>query len=233
MMAKLNPHELTTADAANWIREGDFEEAKQAGRMLALFLHQLSENKEAQRALLKSGISWIGADIAKLISDRLLDDPSVNKLAQQKVVELIKAGREKGSPEFDAAIQKLREKPNVKGKSKKSGVEIFAKMLVPNKQSKQQSEALRIAVIVGMNIDGNNKAEFRRIADTLNTHIDQNNQIMDEWRKGERESCDGWNVALPRRRVTPDQIEKDYRKFKSDIDAANDKEKGITRHRIK
>lgn len=232
-MAKLNPHETTTADTANWIREGDIEQAKEAAKSLALFLHQLSENKEAQRALMKSGVPWIGSDIAKLISERLLDDPSVNKLAQQKVVDLIKAGREKGSPEFDAAIQKLREKPNVKGKSKKSGVELFAKVLVPNKPTKKQFEARWVASVVSMNMKSNSKAEYKRIAAGLNAYIEQNNKIVGEWQSGKRKDLDGWSGALPKRVVTANQIEKDYLKFRADIDTTNDKAQRITRHRIK
>lgn len=232
-MTNFNPHELTTADIVNWIGEGDFEEAKEAGRQLAHFLRQLSENKEAQQTLMKLGICWIGSDVAKLISERLLDDPSINRAAQQKFAELIKAGHKKGSPELATALQNMRAKPDVAGKTTKSGAELFAKVLVPNKHTKRQFEARWIAKFVDVNIKGNSKAEFKRITDFLNGLIDSNNKIMQEWKNGERANCDEYSPAFPKRGVTRDQLEKDYRKFKSGIDAINDAAKGISRHRIK
>lgn len=232
-MAKFNPHELTTADVANWIREGDFEQAKEVAKNLAFFLLQLSESKEAQQALMKAGMSWIGSDIAKLISERLLDDPSINREAQQRFNELIKAGHKKGSPELDRAHQKLKAKPDLTGKTTKTGAELFAKLLVPNKTTKRQFEARWIASCVEMNIIGNSKAEFKRIANELNARIEQNNKIMDDWKIGKRDEYFGWLPGLPKRTVTPDQLAKDYRKYKSDIETANDKAQRITRHRIK
>ena len=62
---RLSAH--SAADAAN----GDISAAEDIGAQLAILLFNLAENKNAQKALLESGVGWIGDATAILIVDRL------------------------------------------------------------------------------------------------------------------------------------------------------------------
>lgn len=59
------------ANAAVDAEKGDISAAEDIGAQLACFLFNLAENKDAQKALLASGVGWIGDSTAKLIVDRL------------------------------------------------------------------------------------------------------------------------------------------------------------------
>jgi hypothetical protein len=227
---KFNPCDTTTAKVCDWIRAGDFEEAKKTAHLLATFLLSLAQNKAAQQELIKAGVWWIGKDMAELIAEGLLADPKINKKAQENFHNLIKAGHRKGSDELKNAIEKLRDEPAAtKGKTRKTGAELFAKVLVPNKPIKRQFEARWIAAVAYRNLENNTKEEYRRVATVINGVIDKNNQLIADWKQGKSKDITGYSPAIPKRIITPDQLEKNYRKFKTEIDRTN----GKTIHRIK
>ncbi len=120
------------------------------------------------------------------------------------------------------ALRRPKSKEN--GKSAKSGAELFGKFLVPNKPTKKQFEAIYLALIVANNMSGNNKAEFKRICNEINAAIENNNEVLKNWDKGTFDKhFYNYNQFLPKRRITVDQLEKDYRKFKPKIDTAHHK----------
>jgi pyruvate carboxylase len=227
-LGKFHPSVTTESQLAEWIRAGDFEQAKELAKSLATFLLQLSENKEVQKSMMQAGIMWIGAEQAKLINERLQDDPAINKEAQKEFAELIKKGHRKGSEKLTKALGKIRVKPG-KGKSTKTGAELFAKVLVPNKHTKNQFEARWIATVAKLNIKSASKDEYKRVTEFLNELIDKNNKSFAELKSGKCDGTSGFNPSVPRRRITQDQLANYYREFKPEIDRAN----GIEKHKIK
>jgi hypothetical protein len=222
---KFVPCEITEAKQIEWIRAGDIEAAKELANNLAQFLHGVAENKEVRLAIAKAGIWPIGAETAKFISEMLLSDPYINKEAQQKFQELIKAGHRKGSGELTEAIAKLKATADMmKGKSTQSGVERFAKILVPNKPTKRQSEALWLASVADLNLKSKTKPEYKRVTAFVNALIDNNKKLLEDWKNGKRADRGDFSPSIPRRRITVDQLEKAHRKFIPDIEKA----KGIT-----
>ena len=226
---KFNPTITTSTEIAQWTRAGDFEEAKNIAVQLALFLNAMAENKDAQQAVCKSGVPWIGADIAYLIAERLLVDPKVNKEAQKELFDLIKAGHREGSGQLELAAKKARTPANTEGKTAKTGAELFAKVLVPNKPTKRQFEERWIAAVADLNLTRTTKKEYQRVADLINCLVDKNKEIETEWKSGKRKNYEGWHPNVPKRKITRDQLEKTHLKFKDEIDKTN----GITRNRMK
>lgn len=123
-----------------------------------------------------------------------------------------------------------RKESEKKGKTSKSGAELFAKFLVPNKPTKRQFEALWLAAVFESSNNGNRKKEFGRIATLINLEIEKNNQIRRNWDSGKRDDGN-YNPSLPKRRITKDQLERAYRKHTEFIQKKNDTVNGITRHR--
>lgn len=79
-----NPCEINTAQIAEWLKLGDIQEAEQQAQLLALFLSQMAQKKEAQQAIMRLGIGWIGADVAKFIAEKLLANSCDKKGKQHK-----------------------------------------------------------------------------------------------------------------------------------------------------
>lgn len=233
-MKNFNPcRDLTTDDRVEWIKAGDIEAAKALAFSLAMFLDSVVNNEEVKLSLRRSGIHWIGSGQAKLIIERLRDDPKINKEAQIEFMELIKAGHKNGSAKLTETIEKLRVQPGAtKGKSLKSGVELFAKFLVPNKTTKHQFEAIWLASFVADN-QGNSKSSYEKLANSLNALIEANNQIINDFRSKKRDDLAGYLPALPRRCITKDQLERAYREHKATIQKKNDLANGVTRNLIK
>ncbi len=175
-----------------------------------------------------AGVPWIGAESAKLISEKLLADPALNKEAQLEIKELAKSGVVIDQDKLASAVKKLKFKTVAKGKTNKSGAELFAKVLVPNKPIKNQFQARLIAALANINLHTTTKSEYQRVAKFLNQLIEANNKIYSNFKSGDRDDLEGYSPALPKRIVTPSQLEKDYRKFKPEIDRFN----GINTHRI-
>lgn len=229
LQKKFNPTRTTTKQTAQWIRLGDFEEAKNVAEQLAFFLNAMVANKDAQQAVMENGVPWIGADIASLIAERLLDDPKINKEARRELSDLIKAGHREGSEKLELAAKKARAPANTRGKTTKTGAELFAKVLVPNKPIKRQFEERWLAAMADLNLTGTTKREYQRVADFINHLVDEKKKIEAEWKIGKRKNYEGWHPNVPKRRITRDQLEKAHLKFKDEIDTTN----GITRHRIR
>jgi len=125
-----------------------------------------------------------------------------------------------------------RKKSGKKGKTTKSGAELFAKFLAPNKPTKRKFEAIWLASVFELKKSGNRKSEFERIATFINLEIEKNNQILRNWNSGKRDDGN-YNPSLPKRRITKDQLERAYREYKGFIQNKNDRANGVSRHRIK
>ena len=125
-----------------------------------------------------------------------------------------------------------RPRSKEKGKAIKSGIELFAKVLVPNKPTKKLFDAIWMATVFYRNRTGNSKSEFKRIATSINLLIDRNNQILSDWKIGKRDDIEGLNPAIPQRRITKDQLERAYREHRLTIENKNDAANGIIRNRI-
>jgi len=199
---------------------------------LAQFLDNLAQNKAAQRALYRVRIfTTLGTEELSLIAEKLRDDPSINREAKRKFTEIIQAGYpKKGSEEFAKARELARTRfKKVNGKRIQSGVELFAQVLVPNKRAKRQLEARLLAYLAAKYLRNTSRKEYMRVASHLNLAIDANNKILADFESGKRGDHEGWNPGVPKRKITPHQLENAHRKFKPEIDKA----KGITRHRSK
>lgn len=225
---KFNPTFTSAEEMASWVRDGDFEAAKGIAQSLMFFLSAMAENREAQQAVKKAGVPWIGNDFARLIVERLGDDPKVDKEAQANLDELIKSRRCQRD-ELERAFEKVKAGASTKGKSGKTGYELFAKVLVPNKPSKPQHQERWLAAVADENLTSSTKKGYQQVADFVNALVDENNKIMKEAEDGKRASIGGYHLGAPFRKITRDQLEKAHRKFKPEIDKA----KGITRHRMK
>ena len=79
-----DPSTTTDSKMAEWQKLGDIIEAKQQAQLLAFFLLQMAQNKEAQQAIMRLDIGWIGADVAKFIAKKLLANPCTEKGKQHK-----------------------------------------------------------------------------------------------------------------------------------------------------
>ena len=123
----------------------------------------------------------------------------------------------------------LAKASSVKGKSTKSGAELFAKVLVPNKPTKRQFEARWIAAVADLNLNGASKNEFESVAAFINGVIDKNNKILGDFKSGARKDLEDYSPGIPKRKISRDQLEKSYRKFKPEIDKIN----GIKKHILK
>ncbi|MDR3453812.1 MAG: hypothetical protein P4L96_13630 [Rhodoferax sp.] len=102
---------------------------------------------------------------------------------------------------------------NVPGKSRKSGAELFAKVLVPGKATKAQFEAQWIAS-VAWQLGARSEANCELAATAINQRIKENNAALEaeKWRE--------YGPAIPRRPVTASQVDKALRQYKPAIDAA-------------
>jgi hypothetical protein len=211
-LGKFDPCDTTDEQLAEWIRAGDIEEAKELAMLLAIFLSQLAENKEVIKAIMMAGIPWIGTARAKIISERLLDNPAFSKEAQKEVSELIKQGHRHGSNQLAKAYEKMRLKPNeMKGKSTKTGAELFAAFLVPNKQSKNHFVERWIASVIPLNPD----LTIKQLTEFINGEIKRNNEA--------KEKSKGWgdyDPSYPKQTITPDRLKKAHAKYKDEIDKA-------------
>ena len=215
---QFDPCTVTTENILEWIGNKDFEAAKEQAQRLAYFLLILADNKEAQKAIMKAGVPWIGAEVAKLIADSLLFDPNIDLAAQREALALSKKGYTTDSPELADAIKRMRNpQPKNNNQRRKSGAELFATILVPNTTSKSQFNARWIAAVALSNAD---MKIGERVA-FINGHIEANNRILEGWKAGNRDSLEGFRGEIPRRTITEDQLKKACSKFKTEIDNAN------------
>ncbi len=108
-----------------------------------------------------------------------------------------------------------------RGKSTKSGLELFSKVLVPNKPTKPQSEARLLAWMADRNLKAQTKKEYKRVTLFINNWIDKNNKIFEDWKASKRDDMAEFHPACPKRKITHNQLEKAHRKYRSQIDKAN------------
>lgn len=217
----------TQIQVVEWIKQGDIETAKSQAKIFRTFLGELIENQKAQKALSEAGISFFDVEFARLVYERLLDNPRVDMKAQEDICELIKAGERKGSSKIAEAQARAAKFSPKKGQSSLSGLELFAKFLVPNKPSSYQVEIRWLAETAALNLQSTSKAEYKRVTKLINEAVVENIKIMAEWKAGKRNDLTGWS-HFPKRRITEHQLEVAHRKYKPEID----KKVGITRHRI-
>lgn len=111
----------------------------------------------------------------------------------------------------------LEKAVNSPGMSRKSGAELFSKLLVPNKVTASQNNSRWIAA-TAWQFGARNEINSEKVAELINELIVKNNKIFQSF--GETFSLEGYNPAIPSRLVTPSQVEKSLRKWKATIDRA-------------
>lgn len=179
-------------DAAN----GDISAAEDVGAQLAMFLFNLAENKDAQKAMMAAGVGWIGNVAASQIVERLLASA-----------------------------------PAGKGKTPKSGMDLFAKFLVPGKPTLRQQYSRWLSTMVEANTMGDpTNEDYRRVAELCQAVIDANDRILRDFKEGIPPDVDGYDPAIPPKSfgiVTKDKLQKAY----LSLGAERDRRDGI--HRAK
>lgn len=117
------------------------------------------------------------------------------------------------------------------GKTPKSGMDLFAKFLVPGKPTLRRQYARWLSTMVEANMNGNpTNEDYDRVADICQAAIDANDRIIRAFKDGSRPDADGYNPAIPPKSfgiVTKDKLQKAYLGFA----AERDKRDGI--HRAK
>lgn len=221
--SKFNPSEQTSAQTIEWIKSGDITEAANLAQNLTSFLHSYAAVRPTLLAL--TGFMMNGEEKRLLAA---LRDAKANESIRSALISLTGW---LSADEAELIAQMIgRPAQSTAGKRKLSGIEQFTKILVPGKPTNSQFTQQWLASVVDLNLKGVAlKKALPEIVNFLNALIDQNNKIITDWRAKIRDDLSDYNPAVPKRRVTRDQLEKAYRKYKQEIDQAN----GISRHKIK
>lgn len=219
--SKFNSSDVSAAENARWIEHGDMQAARELAKGVAQHLHWFVLAKPLLQAVTQYLYRPDEANLHALrkfaCDGDLLGEAAVAfNLLHVLSVEESRLIRERI----------IRKGSSGAGKTKASGVDLFAKMLVPGKPlTKSMHERKWLASFV----DRNPGETIERLAEGLNYVIAQNHQIMTDWRARKRDSLKGYHYLLPKRRISVNRLEKARREFKLEIDKAN----GITRKKLK
>jgi hypothetical protein len=113
----------------------------------------------------------------------------------------------------------LAKKTDEVGKTNHSGLQLMAKVLIPNKRrSNKQSDELWLARMAYINIIDTNESEFERVATFINNLVLKNNEILSDWKLSNTDSYDGYNQATPNHITTTEKLKKAYYKYKAKIE---------------
>ncbi len=125
----------------------------------------------------------------------------------------------------------LASAPAGKGKTPKSGIDLFAKFLVPGKTTLRQQYSRWLSTMVEANTTGDpTNEDYRRVAELCQQEIDINDRILRDFKAGHCPSYDGYSPATPPKSfgiITKDKLQKAY----LSLGAERDRRDGI--HRAK
>ena len=117
------------------------------------------------------------------------------------------------------------------GKTPKSGMDLFAKFLVPGKATLRRQHSRWLSTMVEANTtDDPTNEDYRRVAELCQAVIDANDRILRDFKEGSRPDVDGYDPAIPPKSfgiVTKDKLQKAY----LSLGAERDRRDGI--HRAK
>ena len=129
-------------------------------------------------------------------------------------------------------VERLRAPAHTgKGKTPKSGMDLFAKFLVPGKETLRRQHSRWLSMMVEANTAGNpTNDDYCRVAELCQAVIDANDRIFRTREDGEQSGLDGYDPAIPPKSfgiVTKDKLQKAY----LSLGAERDRRDGI--HRAK